>query len=106
MLDKFVPEMLGSLTNQNESAAESIVSITPAGEDEYLQIEIDASTMVVEGYAHHNCYLHDEAYLNPQTNRVWRGVYMLNEVQNGELDEMPVSLAYLKKRYERRSGKA
>ncbi len=45
------------------------------------------------------CYLHDEAYLNPQTNNVWRGVYMLNEVNNGTFDEMPVSLSFLKERY-------
>ena len=45
------------------------------------------------------CYLHDEAYLNPQTNNVWRGLYVLNEVDNGSFDEMPVSLSFLKERY-------
>jgi hypothetical protein len=47
-------------------------------------------------------YLHDESYLNPQTNNVWRGIYALNEVENGQLDEMPVSLPFLKARYEQR----
>lgn len=47
-----------------------------------------------------SCYLHDEAYLNPQTNKVWRGIYVLNDVENGAFDEMPVSLSFLKKRYE------
>lgn len=47
------------------------------------------------------CYLHDEAYLNPQTNDVWRGVWMLNEVNDGAFDEMPVSLGYLKERYQK-----
>jgi hypothetical protein len=46
-----------------------------------------------------SCYLHDEAYLNPQTNNVWRGLYVLNEVNNGSFDEMPVSLAYLQRKY-------
>jgi hypothetical protein len=45
------------------------------------------------------CYLHDEAYLNAQTNNVWRGIYTLHDVQNGSFDEMPVSLEYLKERY-------
>jgi hypothetical protein len=49
-----------------------------------------------------SCYLHDEAYLNPQTNNVWRGIYVLNEVKDGCFDEMPVSLDYLKERYEKR----
>ena len=48
-------------------------------------------------------YLHDESYLNPQTNNVWRGIYTLNEVRNGELDEMPVSLRFLRERYESRT---
>ena len=29
-----------------------------------------------------SCYLHDENYLNVQTNNHWRGVIMLNEVNN------------------------
>lgn len=45
------------------------------------------------------CYLHDESYLNPQTNNVWRGLYVLNEVHEGSFDEMPVSLGYLRERY-------
>ena len=45
------------------------------------------------------CYQHDEDYMSPQGNKVWRGVYMLNEVQDGSLDEMPVSLSFLKERY-------
>jgi hypothetical protein len=45
------------------------------------------------------CYLHDESYLNPQTNNVWRGLYSLHEVENGCFDEMPVSLRFLRERY-------
>jgi len=44
-------------------------------------------------------YLHEEEYLNPCTNRHWRGIYVLHEVKNGSFDEMPVSLKYLKKKY-------
>jgi len=45
-------------------------------------------------------YQHDEDYLTPQTNSSWRGVWMLNEVANGGCDELPVSLNYLRNKYE------
>lgn len=46
-----------------------------------------------------SCYLHDEDYLNAQSNQHWRGVYMLHEVNDGQFDEMPVSLNFLKERF-------
>jgi hypothetical protein len=46
-----------------------------------------------------SCYLHDEPYLNPQTNSHWRGLYMLHNVKDGAFDEMAVSLNYLKMKY-------
>ena len=45
------------------------------------------------------CYQHDEDYLTPQTNGSWRGVWMLNEVEDGGCDELPVSLRFLEKKY-------
>ena len=46
-------------------------------------------------------YQHDEEYLNPQGNAAtWRGCWMLHEVNDGQFDEMPVSLDYLRNRYE------
>lgn len=42
---------------------------------------------------------HQEAYLNPQTNDHWRGLWVLNEVRDGQFDELPVSLDYLKRKY-------
>lgn len=44
-------------------------------------------------------YQHDEGYLNAQTNESWRGIWMLNEVNNGQFDELPVSLDYLRQKY-------
>ena len=44
-------------------------------------------------------YQHDEDYLTPQTNGSWSGIWMLNEVQDGSFDEMPVSLRFLRKQY-------
>jgi hypothetical protein len=45
------------------------------------------------------CYQHDEDYLTLQTNGSWRGLWVLNDVQNGAFDEMPVSLNYLEKNH-------
>lgn len=44
-------------------------------------------------------YQHDEEYMNPQGNAHWRGCWMLHEVTNGEFDELPISLEFLKKKY-------
>ena len=44
-------------------------------------------------------YLHEEQYLNPCTNRHWRGIYVLHEVHDGSFDEMAVSMGYLKRKY-------
>ncbi|MCS5594199.1 MAG: metallophosphoesterase [Porticoccaceae bacterium] len=45
-------------------------------------------------------YQHDESYLTAQTNGSWRGIWMLNEVEDGGCDELPVSINYLRKKYE------
>lgn len=44
-------------------------------------------------------YQHDEDYLNPLTNRHWRGVFVLHEIHNGSFDEMAVSIGYLRRKY-------
>lgn len=44
-------------------------------------------------------YPHDEEYLNPQTNKSWRGIWLFNEVVDGSFDELPVSLSYLEERF-------
>ena len=44
-------------------------------------------------------YQHEEAYLTVQNNIHWRGVWMLNQVENGSFDEMPLSIDYLRRRY-------
>jgi hypothetical protein len=51
-------------------------------------------------------YQHDEGYLTPQTNRSWRGVWILHDVQDGAFDEMPVSLSFLQDKYGKKKGKA
>ena len=44
-------------------------------------------------------YQHDEGYLNPQTNASWRGLWIKHEVNDGQYDEMPVSMGYLRRTY-------
>lgn len=44
-------------------------------------------------------YQHTEDYLTPQTNGSWSGVWMLNDVEDGAFDEMPVSMKYLRSKY-------
>ena len=44
-------------------------------------------------------YSHDEKYLGPQGNGSWSGIWYKHEVDDGQYDEMPVSLRYLKERY-------
>lgn len=44
-------------------------------------------------------YLHEEDYLSPQGNTHWRGVWMLHNINDGDFDVMPVSLAYLRSKY-------
>ncbi len=46
-----------------------------------------------------SCYDHNEDYMGIQGNKHWRGVVVLNEVDNGSFDEMFVSLKYLKGKY-------
>lgn len=48
-------------------------------------------------------YPHDEDYLNAQTNSVWKGVLVINDVTEG-LDEMPLSLSYLERKYGKLCG--
>lgn len=45
------------------------------------------------------CYLHQEDYLGPQGNKHYRGVLILNEVQDGQADELFLSLKYLERKY-------
>ena len=44
-------------------------------------------------------YMHDESYMDQLSNRHWRGLVMLNEVNDGAFDVMFLSIEYLGKRY-------
>lgn len=52
------------------------------------------------GVAAGSFYQHDEGYKGPQGNNShWRGIVVLNDVEEGSADPMPVSLDYLCRRY-------
>lgn len=44
-------------------------------------------------------YQHDEPYKGRQGNGHWRGIVVLNEVQDGGYDVMPLSMDYLRRKY-------
>lgn len=60
---------------------------------------ITASGMTWHGLVAGSAYLHIEDYRGAQGQRHWRGVVVLNEVEDGEYDIMPLSLKYLCKKY-------
>jgi hypothetical protein len=96
LLPKWRPEHLGRV---NVTRWVAVASVKPLGSREIVRIAIDAKTMIVEGYGHHNCYLHTEDYRGPN-NRHWRGIVVKNEVENGEYDAMFLSLRYLCRKFE------
>ena len=102
LLPKFKPEHLGQF-NTTDANNPAVVSITPVGVQEIVRIDIDEKTMIVEGFAHHNCYLHDEQYLGPQGNNCWRGIVVCHQVENGSYDPMCVSLEFLCRKYENKT---
>ena len=45
-------------------------------------------------------YQHDEDYMDQLSNKHWRGLVVMNEVDDGHFDEMFLSMEYLKGKYE------
>lgn len=45
------------------------------------------------------CYLHDEEFKGHQGNAHWRGIIMLNDVEDGVFSPWFIPLSYLRKRY-------
>ena len=48
-------------------------------------------------------YVHDEEYLNHQSNKHWRGVLMLHNVSDGEFDRVEIPTDYLLTKYKKTS---
>lgn len=58
-----------------------------------------ATGRTIRGIVAGSCYLHDEEYKGA-ANHHWRGAVILNEVENGEFSEMPLTMDYLCRKYE------
>jgi hypothetical protein len=56
-----------------------------------------------QGLVNGSCYLHDEKYLGPQGNNVWRGIVVCHQVESGMYDPMFVSLDFLCRKYENKT---
>lgn len=97
LLSKWSPELLGRMFSGERVGVKSVKYI---GKGEIVRVDVDKKTMVVDGYAHHNCYLHDEEYKGYQGNAHWRGIIMLNDVKEGVFSPWFISLDFLRKRYE------
>lgn len=98
LLPKFKVEHLGRMQTK-DADVDTVVSIAPIGFQEIVMVEVDEGTMIVEGYAHHNCYDHDEAYKGVTGNHHFRGCVMLYECSQGFGLVKPVSLSHMKELY-------
>jgi hypothetical protein len=47
-------------------------------------------------------YQHDEDYLSSLGNKHWRGLLVMNEVEDGQFDELFLSINYLKAKYDKK----
>lgn len=88
----------GTITNRLAKIGQSFVQ----GHEQGLQQgRVQYATGVTRsGIVCGSCYLHDEDYKG-YANAHFRGIVVLNEVQDGEFCEMPLSLEYLCRRYEK-----
>lgn len=53
----------------------------------------------IHGIVAGSCYLHAEEYRGAQRNNEWRGTVCLNDVRDGDLEPMPLTLRYLCRTY-------
>ena len=72
-----------------------------AGHQQGLQIATGnrADGALITSIIAGSCYEHDEAYMGPQGNSHWRGLLVLNNVNDGSFDLMPIPLHYIKEHY-------
>lgn len=88
----------GEVNNRINKIGQSFVQGHEQGKKEGSKIMGNGRTYY--GLVAGSCYLHEEDYRGAQGQRHWRGVVVLNEVESGEYDIMPLSLRYLCRKYE------
>lgn len=87
----------GTVLNQLKHVGKSFVCGHKQVLDMVMKPTLDGRMQI--GIINGACYLHDEGYKGPQGNNHFRGLVMLNEVEDGFGLPIPVSLKYLGKRY-------
>lgn len=86
----------GTIQNKLTKVGRSFVQGHVQGRDYGSKLLATGET--ISGEVVGSCYLHQEAYRGAH-QRHWRGVLILNEVEDGDWQEMPLSLKYLCKKY-------
>lgn len=86
----------GTITNRLAKIGTSFVQGHVQG---LLQGNVQYATGIIRhGIVAGSCYIGDESYKG-HANAHWRGVVVLNEVENGQFCEMPLTLNYLCRKY-------
>lgn len=70
LIDKFDPKMLGRVQKMDGDESVFVTDITPNGVGDIVKIQTSTGTMIVDGFAHHNCHY----FANPNNGRPYSGM--------------------------------
>jgi hypothetical protein len=87
----------GSIDNRLNKIGESFVQGHQQGFQYGCRVYPTGKTR--HGLVAGSFYLHDEPYKGLQGNDHWRGIIVLNEVEDGDYNIMPLGMSYLKKTF-------
>lgn len=91
----------GSIDNMLNKIGNSFVAGHVQGRKDGSRITAAGKTW--HGFVYGSCYTHIEGYRGAQGQRHFRGCLVLNEVRDGDMCPMVLSLDYLCRKYERKS---
>jgi len=84
----------GSIDNRLNKIGESFVQGHQQGFQYGTRVYPTGKTR--HGLVAGSFYLHDEDYRGPQNNNHWNGIVVLNEVEDGDYNIMPLGMNYLR----------
>ena len=70
LIDNTSPEMFGRVQQNGTPCENRIVSVEPIGRGEIVMVKTTTNTMLLDGYAHHNCHY----FYNPNTGKPYGGL--------------------------------
>ena len=70
LINNFCPSMLGRVQKMDNDDIVCVESIMPIGKGEIVKIQTSSATMIVDGFAHHNCHY----FCNPSTGKTYGGM--------------------------------